>query len=78
MDLKTYLEQRGVGVRLAKEIGVTPSFLAQIASGYKQAPIHRCTQIEQLTGGAVSRKDLRPNDWHLIWPELAEREQEAA
>lgn len=22
---------------------------------------------------AVTRKDLRPNDWHLIWPELAEK-----
>ncbi|EPI3744643.1 transcriptional regulator, partial [Neisseria gonorrhoeae] len=28
-------------------------------------------QIEKLTGGAVNRKDLRPDDWHLIWPELA-------
>lgn len=23
------------------------------------------------TGGAVSRKELRPDDWHRIWPELA-------
>ncbi|MGS0922579.1 hypothetical protein ACR30T_03760 [Neisseria gonorrhoeae] len=23
-------------------------------------------QIEKLTGGAVNRKDLRPDDWHLI------------
>ncbi|EMU3955707.1 helix-turn-helix domain-containing protein [Neisseria gonorrhoeae] len=34
-------------------------------------PIIRCVQIEKLTGGAVNRKDLRPDDWHLIWPELA-------
>lgn len=26
--------------------------------------------IERATDGLVTRKDLRPNDWHLIWPEL--------
>lgn len=32
-----------------------------------------CTAIERATSGMVSRQDLRPNDWHQIWPELAER-----
>lgn len=26
--------------------------------------------IENLTARAVRRWDLRPKDWHLIWPEL--------
>ncbi|RZL40148.1 MAG: hypothetical protein EOP35_01700 [Rubrivivax sp.] len=26
--------------------------------------------IEEATGKAVRRWDLRPKDWHLIWPEL--------
>ena len=30
-----------------------------------------CRAIETATGGAVTRRDLRPNDWHRIWPELA-------
>ena len=30
----------------------------------------RFAQIEKLTNGAVTRKDLRPDDWHEIWPEL--------
>ncbi len=29
-----------------------------------------CVAIEQATGGQVSRRDLRPEDWHRIWPEL--------
>lgn len=29
-----------------------------------------CVAIEQATAGAVTRKDLRPNDWAEIWPEL--------
>ena len=33
-------------------------------------PIERCAAIERATGGAVTRKDLRPDDWARIWPEL--------
>lgn len=28
-----------------------------------------CIGLELATGGLVSRKDLRPDDWHRIWPE---------
>ena len=31
----------------------------------------RCVAIEQATAGAVTRQDLRPDDWAAIWPELA-------
>lgn len=26
--------------------------------------------IERASGGAVSRREFYPDDWHLIWPEL--------
>lgn len=29
-----------------------------------------CVAIERATDGKVRRWDLRPEDWHLIWPEL--------
>lgn len=29
-----------------------------------------CRKIEENSSGLVSRKDLRPNDWHELWPEL--------
>jgi DNA-binding transcriptional regulator YdaS (Cro superfamily) len=32
-----------------------------------------CVGLERATGGAVSRKTFR-DDWHLIWPELAQAE----
>jgi DNA-binding transcriptional regulator YdaS (Cro superfamily) len=28
--------------------------------------------IESTTKGAVTRRDLRPDDWQEIWPELAQ------
>lgn len=40
-------------------------------------PIERCAAIERATSGAVTRRDLRPNDWHRIWPELAVDVQQA-
>jgi DNA-binding transcriptional regulator YdaS (Cro superfamily) len=35
-------------------------------------------KIEAFTGGDVTRKDMRPDDWHVIWPELAEENNEGA
>jgi hypothetical protein len=29
-----------------------------------------CVAIERATEGKVSRRDLRPDDWAAIWPEL--------
>ena len=36
-------------------------------------PIEHCAAIEQATGGKVTRRDLRPDDWARIWPELADQ-----
>ncbi|WP_063894811.1 transcriptional regulator [Burkholderia ubonensis] len=35
-------------------------------------PAEACVRIEVATGGVVSRRDLRPDDWQDIWPELGE------
>jgi len=35
-------------------------------------PIEQCTAIEQAAACAVTRRDLRPEDWQKIWPELAQ------
>lgn len=37
-------------------------------------PVEHCAAIEQATAGAVTRRDLRPNDWWRIWPELVTAE----
>jgi DNA-binding transcriptional regulator YdaS (Cro superfamily) len=38
-----------------------------------EVPTDVMAPIEEITNGEVSRKDFRPNDFHIIWPELAER-----
>lgn len=73
MKLSEYLgsHQRGAKARLAAKIGAHASDLSDWISGSRPVPVHRCPSIERATAGAVTRRDLRPDDWHLIWPELA-------
>jgi DNA-binding transcriptional regulator YdaS (Cro superfamily) len=33
-----------------------------------------CVGLELATNNQVTRRDLRPDDWQLIWPELREGE----
>lgn len=74
MDLKTYISaERGRAKHLAAQLpNVSPSYLSQMASGTAPISPRLCVLIEQITDGAVSRKDLYPSDWPGIWPELAQ------
>ena len=72
MNLSSYLNQRGAASDLAARLGVAPVSVFHRARKQRPIPIVRCVQIEQATGGQVTRRDLRPDDWHEIWPELKE------
>jgi DNA-binding transcriptional regulator YdaS (Cro superfamily) len=63
--------QRGRSLAVAQAVGVTPPVVSDWATGKKGIPVERCVAIERATAGAVTRKDLRPDDWQDIWPELA-------
>ncbi len=79
MDLKTFISEspRGCATKLASALGVSLSYLSQMASGSAPISAERCVAIEQATEGQVTRKDLRPKDWEKIWPELAEQAADA-
>lgn len=80
--LKRYLANDGslTVVQLAAAIGVkSPVQIRQWQHGYANrlpSPAN-CTAIEKATAGAVTRRDLRPDDWHRIWPELITAEHPA-
>jgi len=57
---------------LARLLHVTAPTVNQWVSGKRPVSTERCIAIERITDGQVTRRDLRPDDWHLIWPELAE------
>ena len=71
MNLCDYTKAaRGRSAALAAAVGVHPVMVSQWAGGVKPNPLERCAAIEAATAGAVTRRDLRPDDWHLHWPEL--------
>lgn len=75
MTLKEFLaNRRGEQGIMAKKLGVSTSQMSQMVNGTCAISNKRCLIIEIFTKGEVSRKDLRPNDWHEIWPELATQE----
>lgn len=76
MNLREYLEKlpRGGAASLAEKLSISPSFLSQIAARTCAVSPERCVEIELATNGEVTRKDLRPDDWERIWPELSEKE----
>ena len=59
----------GVG-KLAQLLGVRQSTVSNWRARSTPIPVEHCANIEGATAGAVRRWDLRPLDWHRIWPEL--------
>lgn len=64
--LKTATDER---VEVA---GASRSYLRLIAYGHKHPSPAVAAGIERATEGLVTRKELRPDDWFLIWPELVD------
>ena len=55
---------------MAAAVGVHPVMVSQWAAGVKGVPAERAADIERACEFQVRRWDLRPDDWHRIWPEL--------
>ena len=64
--------QRAGGVgKLAEAIGVGQSVVSNWRLRKTLPPPEYCASIEAVTG--VTRRDLRPDDWARIWPELTDK-----
>jgi DNA-binding transcriptional regulator YdaS (Cro superfamily) len=62
MNLKDYFsEQKGNAKSLAGWIGISPSFLSQIASGERPANLDLCVAIEKATNGKVTCEEIMPS-----------------
>jgi DNA-binding transcriptional regulator YdaS (Cro superfamily) len=71
MTLSEFIKaERGNGKALADKLGISPSYLSQIAANPNGPSPATCVAIEHHTGGDVTRQELRA-DWRDIWPELA-------
>lgn len=71
MQLNDFLKAGGPIIRKAMEqhLGISKSYLSQLATGRAAISPSRCIIIESFTQGEVARSDLRPKDWAEIWPD---------
>lgn len=81
MQLRDWLNTSGMTLTaLARQLGVGRVYLTQLVQrtdGRVPSP-QLCVQIERATRGAVTRAELRPDDFWLIWPDLAQPTEQAA
>ena len=56
----------------AKSVGTTVSYITVSFYREQEFKAETCSAMERESNGEVLREDLRPNDWHLIWPELVD------
>jgi DNA-binding transcriptional regulator YdaS (Cro superfamily) len=80
MNLNEYLASPGAltVAELRELIGAkSDAQLRQWQHGYaeRRPSPENCVSLEQATGGVVTRRDLRPDDWQKIWPELIQEQQ---
>jgi DNA-binding transcriptional regulator YdaS (Cro superfamily) len=63
-------DRPGFQARLVRRFGLSK----QTVNGWRNGiPIPHCAGVEDECGGEFTRKDFRPDDWHVIWPELVQR-----
>lgn len=66
----------GGPVKAARRLGIERYQTVQswVSNGI---PLAHCARVERALDGAVSRRDMQPDDWHEIWPELATADAQA-
>lgn len=64
----------GGPTKLARELSVSTQAVCFWRDGKRSIPVDKMYEIEQATNGAVTRKDMRVDDWQRIWPELADKQ----
>lgn len=69
-SLATAIEEAGGPTKVAALLGVSPQAVCFWRDGKRQFPVEHCAALDGMT--SVRRWDLRPNDWHRIWPELVD------
>lgn len=74
MELKQYLKPMSPQARnsFAVIVGSSRGHIQNVAYGYRVCAAELAVSIERETQGVVSRKDLCPDNWQKIWPELAQ------
>lgn len=77
MKLAEYLSKNQISQDEAgKAVSVSAGRIGHFSRGEDLPPPKICVRIEKWTGGQVSRRELRPNDYLDFWPELEQSSSE--
>ena len=71
--LRTYLKglpDESARKAFALACGTTIGHMRNAGYGLRKLDPATCVRVESMTRGTLRRWDLRPHDWHEIWPEL--------
>ncbi|MBY0483459.1 hypothetical protein [Nitrosomonas sp.] len=77
-NLKKYLKSLSSPderVEFAKSCGTTIGYVRKVISSKGSllfGPII-CRKMEERSSGIIDRRELRPNDWSELWPELLQQ-----
>ncbi len=72
IPIKKAIEIIGGLTAVSSLLNVKPPTVSQWKTGDRPVPIQFCKAIEKATNNQVTVKDLRPDDWQSIWPELVD------
>lgn len=68
MTVKQALKDLGIKQEdVAKKLGISKAAVS--AWNRNGVPPKHCPEVEAMTGGKLTRKQLRPDDWQKFWPE---------
>ncbi len=73
MDLKTFIKSlpsEPERVAFAERCEATIGHIRNVMYGVRPCAAELAVAIEQQSGGAVTRRDVCPDNWRKIWPEL--------
>lgn len=59
--------------RYVAACATSEGYLRKAISIGQQLGAELCVRLEAHSNRAVTRKDLRPNDWQSVWPELIDQ-----
>lgn len=71
-ELRSYLNALSIMMQreFAQKCGTSVEYLRKAISTKQKLGAALSVRIEANSGSKVSRKDLHPDDWQEIWPEL--------
>ena len=71
--------EAGSLAQFSRDVGVSINVAWQWKEGKRPVPAVHCQRVVQVAKNKISLKEVRPNDWKRLWPDLpAPAQQEAS